>query len=200
MTTWRCVICGCDFDQAQAKRRRRREPFIRSIVVQTCSRACEEQRQSARVKVRRERRALRKRRVTTVHTKRRSFSKVRRRRRVIRPEGYWLRRYRRLRVPREQAWRCRHCGCSFAQAQAKRRRRAEREIRSLLAKTCSARCRTTYRTRIIRRWEREHPEAAREHRRRAYLKRRWKLYSNQHQDAQPYPDERRRRGGNLRSG
>jgi hypothetical protein len=105
-----------------------------------------------------------------------------------------------IRLPRERAWRCRECGCSFEEAQAKRRRRGEREIRTLLARTCSARCRTIYRTRIIRCWDREHPEAAREHQRRVYLKARWKLYSEQHQVAEPYPDRRRRCDGNQRSG
>ena len=38
----RCVICGCDFDEAQAKRRRRQESPIASVVVQTCSWACEQ--------------------------------------------------------------------------------------------------------------------------------------------------------------
>jgi hypothetical protein len=32
---WHCVICGCDFDEAQAKRRRRGEPPIASVVAQT---------------------------------------------------------------------------------------------------------------------------------------------------------------------
>jgi hypothetical protein len=97
MPNRRCVICGCDFDRPQAKRRRRHEPPITSVKVQTCSRTCEEKRQ---------------------------------RRRVIRPESYWLRRYRRLRLPRERAWRCRECGCSFEVARTKRRRRGEQEIQS----------------------------------------------------------------------
>ena len=50
-----------------------------------------------------------------------------------------------------------------------------------------------HRTRIIRRWEREHPEAVKEHRRRTYLKERWQFYAEQYQDAEPYPDLRRRR-------
>ncbi len=119
---------------------------------------------------------------------------------MILAKGYWRRRYRRLRVPREQAWRCRECGCGFAEAQAKRRRRGEREIRSLKARTCSARCRSIYRTRIIRRWDGEHPEAVREYGRRAHLRKRWKLYSEQRQGAEPYPDQRRRRRGNQRLG
>jgi hypothetical protein len=98
-----------------------------------------------------------------------------------------------LRVRRELVWRCRECNCSFAKAQAKRRRHGERAIRSLKARTCCARCRSIYRTKIIRRWERQHPDAVSEHRRRASLKRRWKVYSEQHQDAGSYPDERRRR-------
>ncbi len=63
--------------------------------------------------------------------------RTRPRRRRTRPEGYWRRRYRRLRVPREQAWRCRECGCTFEEAQAKRRRRGEPPIKSLLARTCA---------------------------------------------------------------
>jgi rubredoxin len=143
VTTWRCVICGCDFDEAQARRRRRHEPPISSVKVQTCSRACEEKRQAARDE-------------------------------TTRPKGYWLRRYRRLRLPRERSWRCRECSCSFGEAQTKRRRRGEQEIGSLKARTCSASCRRTYRTRIIRRWDRLHPEAVREQWRRADLKRRRK--------------------------
>lgn len=104
MTLWRCAICGCDFDEAQAKR------------------------QAAQAGARRERRARRKLQVR---------ESPRKRRRVIRPKGY-RRRYRWLRVPRELAWRCRECGCMFKAAQAKRRRRGEREIRSLKTKTCSA--------------------------------------------------------------
>ncbi len=80
------------------------------------------------------------------------------RRRKTATGSYWLLRYRRLRVPRELVWRCQECRCSFREAQAKRRRRGEREIRSLKARTCSAACRRMYRTRIIRRWDRLHPE------------------------------------------
>jgi rubredoxin len=165
MTTWRCLVCGCDFDEAQAKRRRRHEPPIGSVVVQTCSSACEEKREAARAQARRERRARHERRVHRVRKRRRN---------ATRPRGYWRRRYRRLRVPRELAWRCRECNCTFAEAQAKRRRHGERAIRSLLARTCSARCRRIYRTRIIRRWDRLHPEAVKEYQRRAMLKRRRK--------------------------
>ena len=191
MTTWRCRVCGCDLDEAQRRRRRRHEPPIGSVVVQTCSKACEEKRQAARAEARRERRSRREPRVRRVRRPRRSPTK---------PKGYWLRRYRRLRVPRELVWRCRECNCSFAEAQAKRRRHAERPIRSLNARTCCARCRSIYRAKIIRRWEREHPEAVREHRRTASRKKRWKLYSEQHQSAEPYPDGRRRKVANQRSG
>ena len=51
---------------------------------------------------------------------------------------------------------CRECGCTFKAAQPKRRRRGEREIGSLLAKTCSARCRWLHSARLSRRWNREH--------------------------------------------
>ena len=85
---------------------------------------------------------------------------------MIRPKGYWLRRYRRLR-----AWRCRECGCTFKQAQAKRRRRGEGEIPDYPALGARA------------------PRGCQ-----AYLKKRWKLFSEQHHIGEAYPDQRRREG------
>ncbi len=50
------------------------------------------------------------------------------------------------------------------------------------------------------RWNREHPEAVRAYSRRVKLKRRWKLYAEQHQDAEPYPDLRFRATRKQRPG
>lgn len=140
--------------------------------------------------VRRERRVLK----PTVRRPPKRVRKVRRkrRRRIISREGHWLRRYRRLRVPRELAWKCRECGCSFKTAQVKRRRRGEQEIRSLLARTCSARCRRAQSGRLARHWNSLHPEAIREYVRRTWLRKRWKLYAEQHEESEPYPDLRYR--------
>ncbi len=60
------------------------------------------------------------------------------------------------------------------EAQGKRRRRGEPEIRALRARTCSAVCRRTYRSRIIRRWEGLNPETVEEYWRRAKAKQRQK--------------------------
>lgn len=153
MATWRCVTCGCNFDQAQAKRRRRHEPPIATVRAQTCSRT-----EADRMRRLRQERRVRK---PKIRPQRQRVRKVRRKRQrsIVGREGYWLRRrYRRLRVPRELAWRCRECGCSFKMAQAKRRQRGEREIKSLLARTCSEACRSSHTTEIKRRWNREHPE------------------------------------------
>ena len=73
-------------------------------------------------------------------------------------------------------WRCLECGCDY-QAATRKRKRLGLPVLTTSAKTCSPPC-----------------ARAREHRRRAYLKTRWKLYSEQHQAAEPYPDQRRRRG------
>jgi hypothetical protein len=53
-------------------------------------------------------------------------------------------------------------------------RRGEPAIRLLKARTCSAHCRRIYRTRIIHRWERLHPEKVEEYSRRANAKKRRK--------------------------
>src|SRR5574341_450967 len=37
---WRCVICGCSYDAAQAKRRRRGEPPISQARTVVCSAEC----------------------------------------------------------------------------------------------------------------------------------------------------------------
>jgi rubredoxin len=171
MVHWHCSECGCGYDEAQTKRRRRGEPPIGSVIVQTCSRACEEKRQDRLERARQERRA---------RERRRAGGARRRRRRTTNPSDYWRRRYRRLRAPHERSWRCRECGCSFSEAQAKRRRRGEPAIRSLKMRTCSAHCRSIYRTRIIRRWERLHPKKTREYWHRARAKRRRKRLAMKH--------------------
>lgn len=73
MASWRCVICGCDFDEAHAKRRRRREPPIATVKVQTCSRECEEKRKAARAEAQRQRRKRGARRKRPAHQERRAL-------------------------------------------------------------------------------------------------------------------------------
>ncbi len=46
MDLWRCTICGCDYDEAQAKRRRRGERAIRQVGIVVCSAACWRKRES----------------------------------------------------------------------------------------------------------------------------------------------------------
>ncbi len=53
-----------------------------------------------------------------------------------------------------QEWHCSECGCSFDEAQEKRRQRHEPLIRTVQEQRCSAECRRIHRRHVVALWRR----------------------------------------------
>ncbi len=53
-----------------------------------------------------------------------------------------------------EEWHCSECGCSFDEAQEKRRQRGELLIRTVQEQRCSTECRRIHRRRVVAIWRR----------------------------------------------